>query len=326
MKYRYPKISNVLSFQYSDAERVRVKDILSDDEYEFCPETAEYVKKLDGKTHPYRIKTSLTRGEIDSIIAYLYENDLVRTNDIRKVSIGCVMRTVWIPRWTPDLMTVSVLINRILMCAWLPTLIIGIALFVSGPGDMETFGLWFGVLIGIVSGMFFHELGHAMAGISYGAHVFEAGVMIMSFIIPGAYVLLDSKNVKNRMHRIQITAAGVEMNFLLTGIYMLLAALIPLLSGMFLMAANMNMCMGALNLAYIGGFDGSSIISDLLGIEDFVGKAYHVVIYKEKKQELLRRGSEGFAVVAVCYIMFVMQIAFPVLLLSNVLEVFAWIF
>jgi len=211
--------------------------------------------------------------------------------------------------------------NSLLLISWLPVLITGIVLFARNLEIIEFDLLWTGYFIGLICGVLFHEFGHAFAGISYGAKVFEMGVMLMYRILPGAYVLLDVSTVKKRLQRIQINAAGVEMNFLLCGIFLVLGVVNPLLGGMFLNAAICNAFLGALNLTFIKGLDGAAILSNLLGVDDIIDRARRIVFNREARKRVIRKGSSGYATVAVCYMLFALQIALPTLLITNVLEI-----
>ena len=100
--------------------------------------------------------------------------------------------------------------------------IIGVLFFIRDLPIINTDCMWLGNILGIVFGALLHELGHAFAGLTYGARVFEMGVMINA-ILPGAYVLMDSQRVQSKMKRIQIYAAGVESNALFAGVCLLIA-------------------------------------------------------------------------------------------------------
>lgn len=321
MKYRYPKISNALTYQRIDDNSFEVVDHLTDNSFTFGINVVRYVRKLDGFTHPYKIPSALSKEEIHDIIKFLDEYDLVRHSDTMRVSFGTTLKTLWIPRRTLFLRLFAYVSNALLILSWLPVLIIGIAMFVNNIDAIEFEWLWAGYFIGLFCGMLFHELGHAFAGISYGARVFEMGVMVMYCIIPGAYVLLDRTPVKKRLQRIQINAAGVEMNFMLCGTFLVLGACFPSLGGMFLNAAICNGFIGALNLTFIKGLDGTAIVSDLLGVDNVIDRARKVVFSRKERRKIMCQGSGGYATVTMCYMLFVLQIALPVLLVTNILEV-----
>jgi len=321
MEYRFPKISNTLSYKRIDEDTVEVTDHLTENSFDFGIEVVRYIRKLDGRTHPYRIKSTFDKEEINDILNFLDEYELIRKSKTINVSFGTKLRTLWIPKRSAILILLAYLLNFVLMLSWIPMLLIGIKMFTDNLFYMEFDYVWTGYLIGLLCGMFFHELGHAFAGISYGARVFEMGVMVMYCILPGAYVLLDRSTVKKRYQRIQINAAGVEANFFLCGLFLFAGAVVPHLGGMFLNAAICNAFIGALNLTFIKGLDGSAILSDLIGVESFVEKSRYVITSKRERKKLMNNGASGYATLMVCFLISAIQIALPVLLITNVLEV-----
>ena len=149
--------------------------------------------------------------ERDDIIDFLRKYELIRSSNCINISFGTKLRTLWIPKKSPWLRLFAFLSNVLLMVSWLPLLVVGITLFSKNIVQMDFDYLWTGYFIGLFCGLFFHELGHAFAGISYGARVFEMGVMVMYCILPGAYVLLDRSTVKRRMQRVQVNVAGIGL-------------------------------------------------------------------------------------------------------------------
>jgi hypothetical protein len=323
MKYKYPKISNTLKYKRINDLEVKVIDCVTEKEFVFSINAVRYVKKLDGHTHPYKISTPMSRKEIDDILRSLYKYDLVRKSRVRKVSFASTLLTLWMPRCTSQLKATANIYNAAIMILWLPILIAGILLF-KNNSDQATLGNpWVGIIGGLALGLLLHELGHAFSGVAFGASVFEAGVVVMYFIIPGAYVLMDMFSVKNKLKRIQILLAGVEVNFLLCGLFLIFASLVHSCGRMFLFAAFSNGILGILNLTMTGGLDGMSVLSELLSTENLVDRAKSIVFDKKERRRLLHSETNGFAAVVMCYIVFAMQIALPALMALNVLEVIA---
>ena len=321
MKYRYPKLSNTLTYRRKDADSVEVVDHLTDDSFTFGINVVRYVRKLDGVTDPYKIPTVLSREEIDAVLDFLKENDLIRYRDTMRLTLGTVLKTLWIPKRSLPLKRFACLSNFLLMLLWLPLMILGIVTFANNVENVEFEWFWMGFIIGLIPGIVFHECGHAFAGIAYGARFFEMGVMVMHFVIPGAYVILDQANVKNHIKRAQINAAGVEMNLLLCGIFLILGAVFPSAGGILLCAAISNGTIGAINLTLLSGLDGASVLSNLLGVEDLIGRAKEVIFSRKERKRILRSGPAGGASVALCYVLLVLQLVWPILLIANVLEV-----
>lgn len=321
VKYEYPKISHALTYKMIDDNSVEVVDGFTDNSFTFGINAFRYIRKLDGHTHPYNIPSALSREEVDGIIEFLDEYDLIRYSDITVESFGTVTKTIWVPRRSPALRRLACICNALLILSWLPVMITGIVMFINNLDRIGFDWLWVGYVIGYICGALFHELGHAFAGISYGVNVFEMGVMLSYCILPGAYVMLDRDHAKKRLQRVQINAAGVEVNFLLCGVFLILGVCFPSLGGMFLNAAVCNGLLGVVNLMFIRGLDGAAVLSDLLGIDDVIGFAKKVVLSRKTRRKIISQGTNGCAIVAVCYMLFVLQIALPVLLAANVLGV-----
>jgi len=182
------------------------------------------------------------------------------------------------------------------------------------------FAFW-GSLLGLVIGMVLHEIGHASAGVSYGADVYEMGFLRMYYILPGAYVMLNKDSVKSRIKRAQINAAGIETNMLLVGIFLILSVVFNDIGGLFFTAAVQNFLLAVVNLSIVGSFDGAAIISEFLGVEDIVEKAKKVVFSGKYRRKIKKHGLVGRATIAICYLILSFQIALPVLLILNVWEI-----
>lgn len=321
MKYKYPCISNTLSYRRIDTNSVEVIDHLTDNTFMLGIEITRYGRKLDGFTHPYKIPSVLNREERDEVLDFFDEYDLIRRSNNINISFGTKLKTLWIPKMTPILRAFAYISNALLLLSWFPVLICGIILFANKISYVNFDGLWIGYLIGLLFGLVCHELGHAFAAISYRARVFELGIMVMYCILPGAYVLMDRTVVKSRMQRIQIIAAGVETNFLLAGIFLIMGSIFPCFGGAFLNAAISNTFIGVFNLTFIKGLDGTSIMSELFGIDEIIGRAQKIVFNRRTRQRVIRHRKDGFAIVCMCYMLFVLQIALPILLITNILEV-----
>ena len=74
-------------------------------------------------------------------------------------------------------------------------------------------------------------------------------------------------------------------------------------------------------MTFIKGLDGTSIVSELLGTDELSDKARCVITDKKERWKLRKQGLSGYAVLFFCYLISILQIALPVLLVSNVLEV-----
>lgn len=315
---KYPMTNNWLSYRRISDYEYEVTDNLDDSVYTMGRTIAKFAKRLNGETNPYHIDPSLSREDVKSMLSELHKHDLLRSSRVLESSFGSFLYTIWIPRWTPFLRIFAFLMNNLLLLLWLPSLVFGIYVFIKNilviDVEISLTGYLFGLLVGICA----HELAHAFAGISYRAKVFEFGIGVQNFM-PCAYTLLESSHCK-RQQRIQINAAGVEANFLMTGVCLLICAVFPRLSALFYSAALINVNLGVLNLLCLDGLDGMSILSDVIGVDMvlFLDNAKRVVCSKRRRVKLQKKGLWGHAIILTSYIVVFSQIGFPLLLLINI--------
>ncbi len=322
---KYPRINNWLIFEPVRQGSCRVTDCLYDEVFLLSGALARFAKQLDGKTDPYAVDPRLSWREVRSLLQALEENDLLRQDRILCKSLGTICLTLCIPRVTPLLRAAAFLINLLLNLLWLPLLLAGILLFWNRLPPLEGGSLVAGCLCGLLAGISLHELGHACACLAHRGRVFELGVMVQNFL-PGAYVLMDIRTVKNRMARVQIYSAGVQMNLLLTGILLLLTIGVPAMSGAFFCAAVINAFLALLNLTFIEGLDGTAIISELIGAEDLVGSAKRALFSRKRRQRLMKKGAAGGAVLVLSALVLLLQLALPMIYCLNFAEVIQWLF
>ena len=318
-----PMLANWIKIQKLDSNTYVAKDELYNLEYPLTPYRAWFIKQLDGKRDPYTIDKSLSRAQVNSILLDFEEDELIRSRGILEKGFLYILKTVWIPHVTLRLRLVSFCLNFLLMITWLPLTIFA-AFHVSDNffdacGDYMILGSILGLVIGIVS----HELGHMIACLGFGGKVFEAGLMFRIFV-PGAYVLINTDNIKKRLQRIQVNAAGIEVNFLLFAIFSIMSVNNTNLNGLFFGIALQNVLLGCLNLLLINGFDGMAIMGELFGIENLSEKVKRIVFRKRYRKRIIRSGLQGKAAVAICYSLQISQIALPLLISLNFLGVTEW--
>lgn len=200
---RYPMLNNWLVFSRKNQYEYDVHDCLYDEDFTMGVTIAAFARKLNGHRNPYSINMGLTKAEINHMLKQLREHDLLRYGRSLDAGSGAHY-TLWFIKRNPLLMEVARLWNCLLMLSWLPVFILGVLFFIRDLPIINTECMWLGNILGIVFGVLLHELGHAFAGLTYGARVFEIGIMINA-LLPGAYVLMDSQSVKSKMKRIQIS-------------------------------------------------------------------------------------------------------------------------
>ena len=317
---KYPMINNWLTFKRINKYEYSVQDFLYESEYTMGYQIANFARRLDGEHNPYSIDKTCSREEVDRMMSLLEENDLLRYNKTLFSEFGSIYRTLWIPKHTVTGRILAAIWNILLNLLWIPVFILGVIVFSKRMPIGGSDYIIIGAILGLIPGTILHELGHLCSGIYHGAKVFEMGVMVSSFL-PGAYVLLDSSNLKSKLAKVRITSAGVKSNILLAGFLLLLACAFPSIGSPLLGAAFNNAFLALINLTLIEGLDGASIVSDLLGIEDIVSKSKEILRSKKTRQKLYQKGLTGYAVLTVAALLRSMQIALPLLFIIEGLEI-----
>lgn len=316
---RYPMLNNWLVFSRKNQYEYDVHDCLYDEDFTMGVTMASFARKLNGHRSPYSINMGLSRAEINHMLAQLREHDLLRYG--RPLDIGAgAYYTLWFIKRSPLLMAVARICNSMLMFSWLPVLVLGILCFIRYLPVVNTDFMLLGNILGIIFGVLFHELGHVFAGLTYGARVFELGIMIDG-LLPGAYVLMDSQRIQSKMKRIQIYLAGVESNALFAGMCLLISCAIPSAGACLLNAAISNTMLILVNITFGSGLDGASALAEILGIDDLIEETKKVFIDSSIREKLRVKGAPGYALIAVSIVVQMLQITMPIIIGWNIVEV-----
>ena len=313
----YPVLADWIRFKRISEDKYLIVDLLNDETIETDAATVRFASQLDGKRSPYEIGRQMQGIDVGLLLDELETERVIRDKRFLFKHFLYLLVTVWRPRVTTGLRLFAFFVNGVLLVSWLPLLLFSVYYAVNNLYDLSSDYIVLGTVVGLAVGIAMHELGHMFACLAYGGRVFEVGIMLQ-FLLPGAYVLLNSSAVKKRMRRIQISAAGVEMNFVLTAVFLLLTVSFADLSGFFLGAAIQNAFLGFINLTFINGFDGMAIMSELLGTDELIDKAKSVIKNKRKRNSLFNDGVSGQATVAVCYALKVIQVALPLIFVLNI--------
>ena len=315
---KYPMSNNWLSYHRISNIEYDVRDNLDGSVYTMGCNATKIAKSLDGRTNPYQIDHTLSKEDVESILFDLREYNLLRTSRILEWSLGNLLYTVWIPRRTAFLQIFAFFMNYFLLLLWLPTITFGIYVFIDNVIMIDIGFSVAGCFIGFVLGICLHELGHAFAGIAYHAKVFEVGIGFQCFM-PCAYTLMEYFSCK-RLHKIQIDAAGIETNILLTGISLMLCAAFPRHGAVFFSIALFNFSLSVFNLLCLNGSDGMTILSNVIGkdVEALLKKAWRVVLSRKSRKRLRQKGIIGHALILTSYIVVILQIVAPLLLVMII--------
>ena len=321
MKEEYPKKNHYLKFDKMH-DGIKMKHVITEEEWLLSIPVARFIKSLNGKRDPYDM--GYDSDFVNDILDFMHDEQLFDEGRRGlKLGIGSAMFALWIPETKTIHYVIGFFWNYLLMVSWLPVLFWGLYIAltksyisINGAGWHSLAGSWIGLGIGIV----FHELSHGAAALNYGGHVFEVGIMIHLFM-PGAYCMIDHSNVKDHFRRAQISAAGVECNLLLCGIFLCMLKLGWFGSDVLIYAATANGCVAMFNLTLIEGLDGTGIFEEFFGCDNFVNRAKALIFNHSYKARLKKKGNNGKATIAVCYVICILQLLLPVTLLMTVINV-----
>lgn len=321
--FEYPKCCDWLVFHMVRDTDVIVEDYINETKIILTRSEADFLHKLDGHTNPYAIVSDMAHGSVDQLMELFEEHELIRKSRFVSKSLLSVIYTICFIHPDRRKRMIAYFLNLLLLFSFLPVLIIGASIYAK-YGDIDWDYVSAGLYAGLALGMMIHESGHAIAGLAFGARVFEAGVQ-MTFFLPGAYVMLDDRPVKKKMRKVQIYAAGVEMNVLLAGITLSLAGITSDFGGFFFGIALQNLILAGLNIIFIRGLDGEKIISELIGKKDFVGFSAKILFHSRERKRLWSRGPQGRAATIAAFCIALVQSALPIVLVSNLIGVVTWI-
>lgn len=318
---KYPILEPSLSYERINALGWIVTDNISGHEQIVSTEELKFMQELDGDSDPYEIApVEWSDKDISGFLNFLGENHFIKSR-IRKVGFLQFAIPVVQIKSTLKLRGICLILNCLLLVSFLPVFVAGCVLFSKNIDFLYTYYsysvLIFGLLFGVIFGIVTHEAGHAICGLSYGkSKVYEAGLIVGLFF--GAYVEINSEKVKERRRRIQITAGGVEMNLLLSGVSFIFFYFFPMLSTFFAGIGIANIFLAAVNLILIVSLDGSGIFDELLGTESLFLSNFDWMLNKEIRDEILSQGITGHAKIIACIISALFQIAYPALIILNI--------
>lgn len=318
---KYPQLNSWLLYKRLDKNNYEVKNCRTGNFYEFDFDEIKFLNQLDGKTNPYSIDTPMSELEVRRLLRFLKQKEITRHSHIHKSFLSLNISLFKI-KCSKKGRTIAFILNFLLMISFLPVFVLGVSVLSHNATQLnfDGFGTITGSIFGILIGLVLHEIGHALAAAGYNAHLFEVGIIVG--LVSGAYVALDYDNIKRRFRRIQILGAGIEMNLLLTGVSCILSILIYSLSAFFFAIAWVNFVLAVINMLCISGLDGCSIMEELIGTKSILFNAIDFVFDKDTRRNLMRQGDiTGCVKIASSFIGAVCQLAYPLLIIINILGV-----
>lgn len=223
--------------------------------YQVSDAVGRFLLEMNGKRSPYTITSTFSRFEVDSLLTEFKRNDLLYSGRFLTGGIGSIL----IPFIFFDNYSnvnrhrkLCKLISVLLMFGALPCSILGLCLWLSNGYSSDQYNIT-GAILGGLLGVALHEAAHAVAAFGYRGRVYAAGVGLVFFLMPVAFVLMDIR-IRNNLMRAQTHAIGIEMNLILFGVLMPIS----------FSAAFINLLMALSNLIPIPGLDGYALLKELM--------------------------------------------------------------
>lgn len=314
---KYPMLANYLQFEENKDGTYTVIDRIKGYQFEATREEVAFAMQLDGKTNPlsivHRLDSGLSSSDALQMLNFLEEIGAIRHNRILEKSFGSVYYSLFIIRHRTDkFRTVARAFNYLLRILYLPVLVLGLFLYISGDctNEKPLFAVLGGFTALIIGGLL-HELSHAAACHGFGGTVCEFGACVDHFV-PAIYTFTDNDKITSSKNNIRILSAGVEMDFLFAGIFFLLASQIEAISSFTFGYALTSVASGVLNCLFLNDSDGTAILEHLFEADDIFIKAKKIVCSKQLKHRLRQNGFIEKVAIMICYVITVLHFLAPV--------------
>lgn len=329
---KYPFFSNWISYKRIDDDKYCIYNHLLEERSIVSGVDFRIARKLNGRIDPASILPGMNRVELRRYLNNLEYDGLIRREKVINKSFLSYMKTFKILR-KPTNRWLYWLTNLILMVSFLPIFVIGILAaigvvsiasyrFVSYGWNIydNTWLIYMiNVLILIASGCI-HEICHAISGRAYGAKVMEYGVAIT--VLPAFYTMIDMKVVRSKLKRIQIMAAGLEGQLLLSGVALLIGEAFPIAQVVTYQCVLVNTIMVCINCLPIEGLDGYQITEIALGTDDMASQSKDLLTNRRLLKNVWNDGVYGKAKIGAALLASSGKIIYPILILVNILSWF----
>lgn len=314
---KYPRKSPYLIYGKTENSFYKVEDLLHDDIWLLDYEEMAILSCLDGRHDPYELLPEYNRDYIQKTLEDFEKHYLLAPKKkLQSTGIGSYSIPLIYCNPGKAIKQFAEIYNFLLMTLFLPVFVLGLFLGKSNifwifPRSISE--LVTAIFIGGFVGIAMHEISHAFAALAYGGNLFEIGVGTSSFL-PIGYVLLYCGNVRGRMKQIQIDAAGVEMNMLLCGVFMLLKPIL-IRSCIIDFFALANLTIAVLNILPLDGHDGLNILSKLFEKDDLLKYAKGLI--KDSRNGEKNRSVHSFIAVVLSYSLVGFQIITPLITITE---------
>lgn len=313
---RYPRKSPYLTYRRVGRNTYNVENYLWSEVYQVDAFTVNFLRQLDGKHDPYSILPDCRKEDVRKLVRNLRGCHMFAPEKrLLTIGIGSCIYPLFYCYPCKLQKRLAKIWNMILMLLFVPALVLGIIVHSSGMLQVywQSKGeLYAGMILGVIIGLVLHELSHTCAGLAYNGHLFEIGIGT-NYFLPMGYVLLDDTHIKNRFKRIQIDAAGIEINLLLYGVFIYLASLGFINPFVMYLAGIENLVLAILNMLPLDGLDGIKILSIAFQKEDILKHAKGLIRHRRRLKKSISGIGNTFAVVA-SYVLVGFQAVIPMLL------------
>lgn len=310
------------SFRYEGEDAIRYfAENERGEQYEISKGLCNALLAADG-TGPLRLPD---KGR--AVLPFLKKNKIVRTT--RFVCNGLFNRFILIRvgRVSRKAVSVCKILNSALPVLSAVLFAISVILMISCGFRIESaFNGWLfcGLVMCSVS---LHEIGHLIAGISYGYKIYDVGISLFGVLPTGAYVSHKDKKDAKKSEKIQFALAGVEMNALAAAVFTIAAVCSTANSLTLISAAVMNVIISAANLLPAGGLDGEFVLGAVCGLDNKLGEtAKEWLSDKRLRRELLSYGKPGYICLSIFSISYLSKILYFMLTGIDILTIVIWSF
>lgn len=316
---KYPRRSPYLICKRTGRDEYMMEHYLYSEKYLMDHKTVSFLKQLDGKHNPYDLLSDSSRQQVGRMLKELKACDLLAPKKtLLKLGVGsCIYPLIYcypnkLQKWFAKFW------NTFLMIMYIPMLITGVVLQSRGTHTYMRCKdeLYLAMFIGVLFGITFHELSHACAGIAYNGHLFEIGIGTQYFL-PMGYVLIDNSSVESRMKRIQIDAAGIEMNLFLYGVFMCMSAAGFWNPFVMKLSGTINLAMAILNALPLSNFDGMKILAIITGKKDVLEHAKKLIRHRKRYLRKPACRARCIAALTASYGLVGFQLLLPMLLIYE---------
>lgn len=135
----------------------------------------------------------------------------------------------------------------------------------------------------VVIAMIAHEFGHFAAAVSSGYEVRDVGLLLLGIMPVGAYVSCTVPRNALRRQRFRLYVSGCEANLMLTGLWLMLAHLVPGFGMVGLMGVIVNGSLCMFNMLPAYGLDGAHALATLLDVPNLTAFAWTQLFIPEER-------------------------------------------